>query len=98
MIKGFDYIGNSVVYFCHDGKGNILMQQRGAKARDENGRWDIGAGGIEFGDSVIDTLKKEIKEEYATEVLDYEFLGFREIHREIDGKTLIGWLWILKFW
>ena len=55
MQKGLDFIGVSVVYFCHDGKGNILMQKRGVKARDENGNWDIGAGGMELGDSIEET-------------------------------------------
>lgn len=86
MEKGIDYIGASVVYFCHDGKGNFLMHKRGQKTRDEQGRWDVGAGGIEFGHSVEKTLKKEIKEEYGAEVLSFEFLGFREIFREHNGR------------
>jgi len=86
MQKGVDCIGVSVVYFCHDGKGNVLFGKRGQNARDEQGRWDIGGGGVEFGDNVVDTLKKEIKEEYCTDVLEYEFLGYRDVHRENNGK------------
>lgn len=86
MKKGEDYIGVTVVYFCHDGKGSFVMARRSKNARDENGRWDIGAGGMEFGDSIEATLKKEIMEEYRTEVVAYEFLGFRDVHREHLGK------------
>ncbi|HEY4478961.1 MAG TPA: NUDIX domain-containing protein [Candidatus Paceibacterota bacterium] len=86
MRKGFDYIGISIVYFCHDGKGNFVMAKRNNNTRDEHGRWDIGGGGIEFGDSVEDTLRREIKEEYCTDILDFEFLGFRDVHREHDGR------------
>lgn len=86
MQKGVDYIGNTVVYFCHDGKGNVLLGKRSQNARDEQGRWDIGGGGIEFGDTVLNTLKKEILEEYCTDVLGSEFLGYRDVHREHDGK------------
>jgi 8-oxo-dGTP diphosphatase len=85
MKKGIDHIGNSVVYFCHDGKGNILFAKRSQNARDEKGIWDIGGGGIEFGETIESTLRKEIKEEYNAEVLDFEFLGYRDVHREIDG-------------
>ena len=85
--KGIDFIGNSVVYFCHDGKGNFLMHQRSKQARDERGNWDIGAGGIEFGDTAEITLKKEIKEEYGCEVLDFELLGYRDILREQNGRV-----------
>lgn len=84
--KGVDFVGVSVVFFCHDGKGNFLMQKRGAKARDENGNWDIGAGGVEVGESIEETLRKEIKEEYCCDIISHEFLGFREIFREHQGK------------
>ncbi len=86
MNKGFDFIGLSVVYFCHDGKGNVVFGHRNDNTRDERGRWDIGGGGVEFGDSLETTLRKEIKEEYCTDILSYEFLGYREVFREIDGK------------
>ncbi len=87
MIKGLDYIGVAVVFFCHDGKGEFLMAKRSKQCRDEHGMWDIGGGGIEFGDEIEDTLKKEIQEEYCTPVLNFEFLGSRNvIDREYKGK------------
>lgn len=86
MKKGTDYTGVTICYFCHDGAGRFLMNFRSKNCRDEHERWDIGAGGLEFGDGVEETLRKEIKEEYCTEVLNFEFLGFRELHREHDGK------------
>lgn len=86
MQKGVDHIGISVVYFCHDGQGNVLLAQRSKNARDEQGKWDIGGGGVELGEAVLDTLKKEIKEEYSTDVVDEEFLGYRDIFREYNGN------------
>ncbi len=86
MRKGIDYIGNTTVYFCHDGKGNFLLSKRSEKARDEQGTWDPGGGAIEFGDSVIETLYREIKEEYFADVLEQEFLGYMDVHRESKGK------------
>lgn len=85
MEKGIDFTGVSIVYFCHDGNGRVLMSKRGKKCRDEHGRWDCGAGGLEYGHTVEDTLKKEIKEEYCTDVINYEFLGYRDVHREENG-------------
>lgn len=85
--KGIDFIGVSVVFFCHDGQGNFLMQKRGENARDENGRWDIGGGGLEFGEKVEEGMKKEILEEYGTDVVEYEFLGYRDVHREHNGQA-----------
>ncbi len=86
MKKGEDFIGTGVIYLCHDDKGNFLLHKRGENARDENGRWDIGGGALEFGEKADETLKREIKEEYGADVLSYEFLGFRDVHREKGGK------------
>ncbi len=86
MKKGEDFTGVTIVYFCHDGKGNFLMSKRGINCRDERGCWDIGGGGLEFGHTAEDTLRKEIAEEYSTDVLNYEFLGYRDIFREHEGR------------
>ncbi|MBA3788824.1 NUDIX domain-containing protein [Patescibacteria group bacterium] len=86
MKKGEDYTGVTIVYACHDGKGNFLFNKRGMQCRDEQGTWDQGGGGLEFGDTVEDTLRKEIAEEYCTDVIEYEFLGYRDVHRENNGK------------
>jgi 8-oxo-dGTP pyrophosphatase MutT (NUDIX family) len=85
MKKGVDYTGITIVYFCHDGHGNYLFSKRGKNCRDEQGTWDQGGGGLEFGDTVENTLRKEIKEEYCTDVLNYEFLGYLDVHRENEG-------------
>ena len=86
MKKGVDYIGVTVPYFCHDGEGNYLFNKRSTNCRDEHGRWDNGGGGLEFGEQVLDRLRTEVKEEYGADVLEHEFLGFRDVHREHEGK------------
>lgn len=87
MKKGLDCIGVAVVYFCHDGKGNVILAKRSEAARDEKGRWDIGGGAVELGESVEETVRKEIREEYSTDVKEIEFLGFRDVHRMHDGES-----------
>ena len=89
LVKDFLFIllGIGVAFFCHDGNGKFLMQKRSVHARDEYGKWETGGGGIEFGHTVEDTLRKEIQEEYGTDVLEYEFLGYRDVHREHKGKS-----------
>jgi 8-oxo-dGTP diphosphatase len=86
MRKGIDFTGITIVYFCHDGNGRFVMHKRGADARDENGRWDIGAGALEVHDTIEGTLRKEIQEEYGADVLDFEFIGYRDVHREHAGE------------
>lgn len=91
MKKGVDFIGLTVVSFNHDGNGRFVMHKRSQNCRDERGKWDIGGGAIEHGDPVLDSLSKEIKEEYCCEVLEPVFLGYRDVHREHEG-TKTHWL------
>ena len=91
MKKGIDYPGVAIVFLCHDGKGNFLLNKRSASCRDEHGRWDCGGGGLDIDCTVKETLKKEIQEEYRTKILKYEFLGYRDVHRS-QGKSNSHWI------
>ncbi len=82
---GIDFTGITIVFICHDGKGNYLFSKRGVNCRDEHGTWDPGGGALEFGHTVLDTLQKEIFEEYRTNVINSEFLGYRDVHRKRDN-------------
>ena len=84
--RGIDHIGVSASFIIHDGKGNILLQKRGAKARDENGRWDVGGGAIEFGESIDVAVKREVKEELSTEPLEIEFMTVYDAHRKHNNE------------
>lgn len=92
MNIGTDYIGVTVVYFCHDGKGNFVMARRSEQARDDQGKWDIGGGKIEPHDSVEDSLRREIKEEYCADVIDFKFLGYRDVHRMTPDGHPTHWI------
>lgn len=85
-IKGMDFVGVCVVTLCHDGKGNFVMMKRSKNCRDEHGMWDIGGGGLKFGETVEHALRREIKEEYCTNVLGYDFLGYDDVHRMHQGR------------
>ncbi|MGH7141635.1 MAG: NUDIX domain-containing protein [Minisyncoccia bacterium] len=83
---GTEFTGVSAIFFCHDGAGNFLISRRSPGARDEHGTWDPGGGGIKFGERVEDALCREVREEYCTDALDVEFLGFRDVLREHNGR------------
>ena len=87
MQIGYNYPGITIVYFCNDGEGNFVMSKRSNNTRDEHGRWDIGGGKLEYGETVKTTLQREVKEEYCTIVLDFKFLGYREIKRKHGGRN-----------
>ncbi len=92
MKTGIDYIGTSVVFYCHDNEGNVILAKRNKNSRDEHGKWDIGGGALEFATNVEENLKKEIKEEYCTDVLNFEFLGFRDVHRINHNNERTHWI------
>ena len=93
--RGIDHIGVSVVAVVHDGKGKILLQKRGPKARDERGNWDICGGAIEFGESIEEAIKREIKEELCTKPIDMEFLAVFDAHRVNHENDKTHWVAIV---
>lgn len=83
--RGIDHIGVGVCCVVHDGKGNMLMMKRGEKARDEQGRWDIVGGAIEFGESIDAAITRELLEEICTTPQEIKFIGAYDAHREHNG-------------
>ncbi len=86
IVKGVDAIGVTVTFFCHDGNGEYVFSKRSVRCRDEHGCWDPGGGSLDFGEDVVATLHREIREEYNSPVLECEFLGYRDIHRVQNEK------------
>lgn len=84
--KGVDFTGITCVFFCTDGKGNLLLQKRSQNCRDEQGAWDPGGGSMEFYEESFELVaRREIKEEYCVEVEKIEFAGVRNVRRENNG-------------
>lgn len=92
MKKGVDFTGVCTVFCCHDGQGNILMHKRSQKCRDEQGCWDVGGGGLEFGLSPEENLRKEIMEEYGIDVIECSPLGYRNVKRTLADGTPTHWI------
>lgn len=91
MEAGVDYLGIAVVFFCHDGTGKYLLARRSENSRDEAGKWDPGGGKVEYGENIEDALRREVREEYRAKILDYKYLGYRDVHRN-EGGLETHWL------
>ena len=91
MRRGIDYIGVTVNFLVHDGKGNVLLQKRSQNCRDEQGRWDIGGGALEFGERLEDAVRREVKEELCTEPIETKFFKAYEALRDNNG-TPTHWM------
>lgn len=92
--KGVDFIGVTCVFYCHDGKGNLLMHKRSKNCRDEHGRWDPGSGSMEFGETFLQTAKREIQEEYGVTPKNLKFWAVNNALRW-HGRTRTHWIAVL---
>lgn len=86
MVKGIDYVGVAVAFYCHDGNGNYLFHKRSALCRDEHGRWDCGGGGLNVGERLLEAVTREVSEEFGTNPIEIEYMGMDEVFREHEGK------------
>lgn len=85
MKIGFDYVGISTPFYCHDGEGNLLMHKRTEKCRDEYNRWDSGSGKLEFNLSLEENVLQEVMEEYGCRGEVQERMPAHDIFRVMNG-------------
>ena len=71
---GVDYIGVGVGALIFNEQNQLLMCLRGPQARNERGKWEIPGGKVEFGETLIQALQREIKEEIGVEIEVLELL------------------------
>lgn len=63
MKKGKDYIGIGVGAIILNKQGKFLLLKRGTKSQNEVGLWGFPGGAVEFGETLAETIKREVKEE-----------------------------------
>jgi len=68
MKRGIDYIGVGIGALIQDAQGRIFLSQRGPMAKNERGLWEIPGGGVEFGETLVAALRREMNEEYGIEI------------------------------
>lgn len=93
--RGVDFIGVTCVFYCHDGKGNILLHKRSDKCRDEKGRWDCGGGSLKVGEDPAEAVAREIKEEYCVEADDIQLVTVTNVLRTRRDGVQTHWIALL---
>lgn len=68
MKPGTDYIGVSVGVCLVNDKGEIFLAKRSQHVSNERGCWEKPGGKVDFGESLQDAIKREMKEEYGIEI------------------------------
>jgi ADP-ribose pyrophosphatase YjhB (NUDIX family) len=86
MKIGNDYIGVTVCFVVHDGNKNILLQKRSQNTRDEQGRWDIGGGALEFGETWEEAVRREVNEELGAEIIELDYLDAFNVIRNSNNS------------
>lgn len=89
MKPGIDYIGVSVGAVIVNEKGEIFLNKRSAKTRNEHGAWEAPGGGVKFGEKREDAIKREIKEEFG---VDIEIIKTLQTSDEILPKYKQHWV------
>ncbi len=68
MKPGVDYIGVSVGAFILNDKGEVLLLKRSQNAKNEKGKWEAPGGAVEFGETLENAIRREMKEELGIDI------------------------------
>lgn len=68
MRRGIDYIGVGVGAILINPEGKLFLSRRGPNAKNERGLWEFPGGSVEFGETLAEALRREMREEYGIEI------------------------------
>lgn len=68
MKPGIDYIGVSAGAMIFNEKKELFLSKRSKNATNERGCWEVPGGKVNFGETLQDAVKREIKEEYGVDI------------------------------
>ena len=74
MKRGIDYIGVGVGAVIVDRQGRLFLARRGPQAKNERGLWEFPGGSVEFGETLAEALRREMREEYGIGIAVGELL------------------------
>lgn len=77
---GHDVIGIGAGALLLNDHNEVLLSLRGPLAKNERGKWEIPGGQIEFGETMEEGLKREVKEELGIEI---EIVKMLEVYNHI---------------
>jgi ADP-ribose pyrophosphatase len=91
MKPGIDYVGVGCGCVIINDKNEVLLVKRSNQSKMEPGLWSRPGGTVEFGETVEEALKREIKEELDIEI---EILSFLEHTNNIMVEDGIKKHWL----
>lgn len=71
-------------------EGKIFLAKRGKGVSNGAGVWEAPGGGVEFGETMAEAIKREVKEEHGVNIEVFEMLNIVEDIVPEDGWHAIG--------
>jgi 8-oxo-dGTP diphosphatase len=90
MKRGIDYIGVGVGAVIVNDQGQLFLARRGPQAKNERGLWEFPGGSVEFGETLADALRREIREEYGVEIEVGELLDVADHILPDEGQHWVS--------
>lgn len=75
MVVGRDYIGVGVGALVFNAEGKVFLSQRGPKATNERNCWEFPGGQVNYGETLIEAVRREFCEEYGMKIEVIELLS-----------------------
>lgn len=96
MKRGIDYIGVGVGAIFVNDLGQLFLAKRGTMAKNERGCWEFPGGSVEFGETLAEALKREMREEYGIEISDGELLDVADHILPDEGQHWVSPTYICR--
>lgn len=90
--KGVSFVGVTTPFICYDEHGRVFLAKRSKNARDEQGCWDFGSGGLKVGQPIEENMRRELLEEYSVTPLKVTPIGHFELFRTLADGTPTHWI------
>jgi mutator protein MutT len=68
MKKGIDYIGVAAGAMILDNQGRVFLSKRSQNTSNQRGCWETPGGSVNFGETLEEAVRREIREEYGVEI------------------------------
>lgn len=77
-------------------RNEVLLLKRGKKTRNQTGLWCQPGGGVDFGETVKEAIKREIKEELGIEIELIKYLCYTDQVMESEDQHWVAISYLAK--